>query len=82
MVGNVLVVELRFSWDILVFMNLKIISWNVRGLNDSRKRLIVKNLLREWKCDVICLQEELNLLAWIDKWWGICGAALLWIGWL
>jgi len=38
-------------------MNLKIISWNVRGLNDSRKCLIVKNLLREWKCDVICLQE-------------------------
>ena len=57
MVGSVLVVELRFSWDILVFMNLKIISWNVRGLNDSRKRLIVKNLLCEWKCDVICLQE-------------------------
>ena len=56
MVGSVLVVELRFSWDILVFMNLKIISWNVRGLNDSRKRLIVKNLLREWKCDVICFQ--------------------------
>ena len=52
MVGSVLVVELRFNWDILVFMNLKIISWNVRGLNDSRKRLIVKNLLREWKCDV------------------------------
>ena len=25
MVGSVLVVELRFSWDILVFMNLKII---------------------------------------------------------
>ena len=38
-------------------MNLKILSWNVRGLNDFRKRLIVKNLLREWKCDVVCLQE-------------------------
>lgn len=38
-------------------MNLKILSWNVRGLNDIRKRSIVKNLLREWKCDVICLQE-------------------------
>ena len=38
-------------------MNLKILSWNVKGLNDCRKRLIVKNLLREWKCDVICLQE-------------------------
>ena len=56
-VGSVLAVELIFSWDILVFMNLKILSWNVRGLNDRRKRSIVKNLLRDWKCDVICLQE-------------------------
>ena len=56
-VGNVLAVELIFSWDILIFMNLKILSWNGRGLNDRRKRLIVKNLLRGWKCDVICLQE-------------------------
>ena len=38
-------------------MNLKILSWNVRGLNDCRKHSIVKNLLREWKCDVICLQK-------------------------
>ena len=52
-----LAVELHFSWEILVFMNLKILSWNVRGLNDCRKHSIVKNLLREWKCDVICLQE-------------------------
>ena len=82
MVGSVLADELLFNWGFHVFMNLKILSWNVRGLSDCRKRLIVKNLLREWKCDVICLQEELNLLAWIDRWWGICGAALLWIGWL
>ena len=56
-VGSVLAVELIFSWVILVFMNLKILSWNVRGLNDRRKRSIVKNLLRDWKFDVICLQE-------------------------
>ena len=42
--------------DILVFMKIKMILWNVRGLNDPRKCLVVKNLLREWKCDV-CLQE-------------------------
>ena len=57
MVGSVLAVELLFSWGFHVFMNLKILSWNVRGLNDCRKHSIVKNLLREWKCDVICLQE-------------------------
>ena len=38
-------------------MKLKMISWNVRGLNDPKKRLVVRNLLREWKCDVVCLQE-------------------------
>ena len=43
--------------DIFVVMKIKMISWNVRGLNDPQKRLVVKNLLREWKCDVVCLQE-------------------------
>ena len=38
-------------------MNLKIISWNVRGLNDRDKRLRVRNLVRKWGPDVICLQE-------------------------
>ena len=40
-----------------VTQEIKVISWNVRGLNDLRKHLVVKNLLREWKYDVICLQE-------------------------
>ena len=38
-------------------MKLRILSWNVRGLNNSRKREVVKNFLRDWKGDVICLQE-------------------------
>ena len=38
-------------------MKLKMISWNVRGLNDHQKRLAAKNLLWEWKCDVVCLKE-------------------------
>ena len=33
--------------DSFVFMKIKMISWNVRGLNDHRKRLVVKNLLQE-----------------------------------
>lgn len=36
---------------------MKIISWNVRGLNDSDKRIRVKHLLKLWKADIICLQE-------------------------
>ncbi|KAG2701660.1 hypothetical protein I3760_06G055400 [Carya illinoinensis] len=34
-----------------------IISWNVWGLNDYRKCLWVKNLIRKWRADVICFQE-------------------------
>ena len=41
------------------------VSWNVRGLNDSQKRLVVRNLLREWKCDIVFLQE--TKLAGIDR---------------
>ena len=46
-------------------MKLKIVSWNVRGLNDSLKRLVVRNLLREWNSDVVCLQE--TKLAGMDR---------------
>ena len=38
-------------------MNLKIVSWNVRGLHDGDKRLRIRNLIRLWKADVVCLQE-------------------------
>ena len=36
-------------------INLKILS--LRGLNNPQKRDIVKNLLKERKCDVVCFQE-------------------------
>ncbi len=38
-------------------MKLRILSWNVRGLNNPQKREVVKNLLRVWHCDIVCLQE-------------------------
>jgi len=38
-------------------MKPKILSWNVRGLNNRRKRLRICNLLRDWKVDLICFQE-------------------------
>ena len=69
-------------------MNLKIISWNVRGLNDRDKRLRVRNMVRRWRPDVICLQEtkmELITKAMIHSLWrgqhvywsylGSCGAS-------
>ena len=36
-------------------MNVKIISWNVKGMNELDKRLQIKNLLKGWKADVVCL---------------------------
>ena len=38
-------------------MSLRLLSWNVRGLNNPQKREICKNLLKEWKCDIVCFQE-------------------------
>lgn len=38
-------------------MKLKIVSWNVYGLNEVNKCLQIRNLLREWKADIVCLQE-------------------------
>ena len=38
-------------------MNLRIISWNVRGLNDNEKRLRVRNIIKTWKANIVCLQE-------------------------
>ena len=34
-------------------MNLKLLSWNMRGFNNPT----VKNILMEWKCNVVCFQE-------------------------
>ena len=38
-------------------MTLRLLSWNVRGINNPRKREVCKNLLKEWKCDLVCMQE-------------------------
>lgn len=37
--------------------NLKIFSYNFRGLNDSIKRRDVFNLFNTKKADILCLQE-------------------------
>jgi exonuclease III len=35
----------------------KIVSWNVRGLNERNKRMRIRGLLRDWEVDIVCLQE-------------------------
>ena len=38
-------------------MKLKILSWNVRGVNNSEKRKLIKNFIRTQKADLVCVQE-------------------------
>ena len=66
-------------------MNLRIVSWNVRGLNEQDKKLRVRNLIRKWKADIVCLQEtkmELINRGTICSLWGgsTCGLALFRFG--
>jgi hypothetical protein len=46
-------------------MKLRILSWNVRGLNNPHKCDRVKFWLRQWKCDIVCLQE--TKLEFLDR---------------
>jgi hypothetical protein len=54
-------------------MKCNILSWNVRGLNSPNKRIMVRNLLRQWRVDIVCLQEtklELISKTVINSIWG------------
>lgn len=36
---------------------IKLLSWNCRGLGNLEKCLVVRNIIRESRCDFVCLQE-------------------------
>ena len=38
-------------------MKIKILFWNVRGVNDRNKRKIIKALIKSQRVDLVCLQE-------------------------
>ena len=38
-------------------MRIKILCWNVRGLNDIEKRKLIKGVVRNQKLDLVCLLE-------------------------
>lgn len=61
-------------------MKIKILSWNVRGLNAREKRVVVKSLLNEWKADVVCLQETKFSVASREKVKEIWGSR--WVKWI
>lgn len=57
-------------------MKVNIVSWNVRGLNRYRKRVLIKSLIHSWKADVYCFQEtkvegdirEIIKELWANSW--------------
>ena len=57
-------------------MKFKLVSWNVRGLKDPGKRIVVQNMIQDWKEDIVCLQEtklegnvqELIKQIWAGRW--------------
>ena len=36
---------------------MKLISWNIRSLNGSHKREIIRNLIRDHRPDILLIQE-------------------------
>ncbi|KAI8555491.1 hypothetical protein RHMOL_Rhmol05G0176900 [Rhododendron molle] len=55
-------------------------SWNVRGLNAREKRVIVKSLFKEWKADVVCLQETKLRKVTREGMRELCGSR--WVDWI
>ena len=37
------------------FMSIKILLWNVHGVNDKDKRKVIKAMVKSYKVDVMCL---------------------------
>lgn len=60
-------------------MKVKIISWNVRGLNEEAKRSSGRSLMGKWKAYIICLHEA-KIVDWssqiVQQMWGN-----RWAGW-
>jgi exonuclease III len=55
-----LVPEVRQSVVVFVSMlsQLKLLNWNVRGLNDRARRYVVHDLVVSYGCSILCIQES------------------------
>ena len=38
-------------------MKIKILSWNVRGVNNLEKGKVIKQFIKDQRADLVCLQE-------------------------
>ncbi|KAJ9701144.1 hypothetical protein PVL29_006475 [Vitis rotundifolia] len=46
--------EGKLLWSL---MKLRLLSWNVRGMHDPDKRMVIKSMVRKHKLDLVCFQE-------------------------
>jgi hypothetical protein len=60
-------------------MKPKIPTSNVRGLNEGHKHLRIRNLLQDWKVDIVCFQE-ITLFSMSGGWCRVYGGVTIWIG--
>lgn len=57
---------------------IKVMTWNVRGVNNENKRRIIRSLLQQWSADVYFLVEiklaraytKLIKQLWFNRWMG------------
>lgn len=63
-----------------LFMNLKMLWWNVRGFNDKYKRLHVGNMLVDQKADLVCSLWETENVSIKKVLFTIFEVAKMWIG--
>jgi len=61
-------------------MKPKLLSWNVRGLNEMDKRLEIRGLLRDWRADIVCLVETKMAVISRERWCGAYGVVIRLIG--
>ena len=40
-----------------MFMKIRVLSWNIRRVNDKDKQKVIRAFLRSNKVDLVCLQE-------------------------
>jgi hypothetical protein len=60
-------------------MKPKILSWNLRGLNQRDKRLRIWSLLRIWKV-IFFVFKKLNWSLFLGLWCTVYGVVSMWIG--
>ena len=55
---------LRLLWGLLVVLNDSTTTFlECKGVNNPQKREVCKNLLKEWKCDIVCFKKQKYLLS-------------------